>query len=83
MSFINNPYVYGLMIALTTAALVFAYQHTIEDDADAKKKMFYKTLAAGTVAAVTIAYFAHRPPLVSNEPFIPEPSAVTAAPAAV
>ena len=83
MSFLANPYVFGILIAVSTAALVFAYQHTVEGDTDAKKKTFYKTLAAGTVSALTIAYFVHRPPPVSNEPFIPDAPAVTSTPAAV
>jgi hypothetical protein len=83
MSFLTNPYVFGILIAVSTAALVFAYQHTVEGDEDAKKKTFYKTLAAGTVSALTIAYFVHRPPPVSSEPFLPDAPVVTAAPAAV
>ena len=84
MSFLANPYVFGILIAVSTAALVFAYQHTVEGDADEKKKTFYKTLAAGTVSALTIAYLVHRPPPVSSEPFIADaPAMTTSAPAAV
>ena len=77
-SFLANPYVFGMLIALTTAALVYGYQHTVEPDAETKKKTFYKTFAAGTVAALALAYFVHRPQPISSEPFIPEPPTVTA-----
>ena len=73
MSLLTNPYVFGLLIAFTTATLVYGYQHTLEGpDTTDKKKIFYKTLGAGAVSALALAYFIHRPQPVSTEPFLPE-----------
>ena len=78
-SFLTNPYVFGILVTITTAALVYAYQHTLEarDGTDSasvssKQKTFYKTFGAGVISTVALAYLIHRPQLVSTEPFLPE-----------
>ena len=79
MSILTNPYVFGVLIAALTAAIMWGLQHSVDpDNSDAKKKMFYKTLAAGTISALVLAYGLNRTSPISTEPFIPEPPAVTA-----
>lgn len=80
MSFLTNPYVYGVLIAITTATVVYAYQHTVDtstDNTDAKKKTFYKTLGAGVVSSLALAYFIHRPRPVATDPFPTEAPVIT------
>lgn len=81
MSILTNPYVFGVLIAALTAAIMWGLQHSVTpEDADAKKKAFYKTLAAGTISALTLAYAFNRSTPISTEPFIPEaPPATTTA----
>jgi hypothetical protein len=70
---LTNPYVFGILIAALTAVVMWGLQHsTTPDDTDAKKKVFYKTLAAGVVSAVVIAYALNRTSPISTEPFLPE-----------
>jgi hypothetical protein len=78
MSILTNPYVFGVMIAVLTAGIMFGLQHSVDpENSDAKKKVFYKTLAAGTVSALALAYAFNRTAPISTEPFIPDPPAIT------
>jgi hypothetical protein len=73
MSILTNPYVFGVLIAVLTAGIMWGLQHSVDpENADAKKKTFYKTLAAGTISALTLAYAFNRSTPISTEPFIPE-----------
>jgi hydrogenase-4 membrane subunit HyfE len=79
-NYFSNPYVFGISIAILTAAITFAYQYTVAPhEMDANKKSFFKTLAAGIVSAIMLTYVVHRPQPVSSEPFLPEnqPSSLT------
>ena len=79
MSILTNPYVVGVLIALLTAAVMWGLQHSVApDDADAKKKVFFKTLAAGTVSALSLAYAFNRSSPISTEPFIADTPTVPA-----
>ena len=83
MSILTNPYVFGILIAALTACVMWGLQHSVApEDADAKKKVFYKTLAAGTISALTLAYALNRTAPISTEPFLVEPPAVPAVPSA-
>lgn len=83
MSILTNPYVYGLIVATATAILVYAYQHTIDpSDETNKRQTFYKTLGAGAISAVALAYFIYRPEPVSTEPFLSDSAMTTTAPTA-
>ena len=80
MSILTNPYVFGTLIALLTAAIMWGLQHSVEPENEgAKKKVFYKTLAAGTVSALTLAYAFNRASPISTEPFIAETPAIATA----
>ncbi len=65
----HHPYAYSLAIALLTAVLMWAYTRTLEKDKDVVNRTFYKTLAAGVLAALALAWLVHRQEPVCTEPF--------------
>lgn len=65
----THPYVFSLLIAVVTAALIWLYTRTIEKDKDVVNKTFNKTLAAGVVAALALTWLVHRQEPISTEPF--------------
>ena len=77
-----NPYVFGFLIALLTAGLVYAYQQSVEPDQEVNKRTFFKVLAAGVLAAIIMTYLVHRPqPPISTEPFVADMSIPSTTPA--
>ena len=69
-AFLQQPYVFALSLALLTAVLVYLYSKTTEKDQPAVNKAFFKTLAAGTLAGVGLAYLStRRGEPVATEPF--------------
>lgn len=65
----NHPYVFSLLIAVLTAALMWLYTRTIEKDKSIVNKTFNKTLAAGVVAALALTWLVYRQEPVCTEPF--------------
>lgn len=76
-TFMQNPYVFGFMVALVGALLMYAYQYTVEPDSENNKKTFYKSLATGVLAALIVTYIVHRPEKVSSEPFTADTGAAS------
>jgi len=68
----NHPYIFALSIALVTATLMWLYTKTLETDTEKVQKTFYKTLAAGTIAALALTWLAYRQEPISTEPFTSE-----------
>lgn len=66
----NYPYAFALVVALVTAVLVWLYERTIEPDTEKTKKTFNKTLLAGVLAALAVAWLASRQEPLAAEPFI-------------
>lgn len=78
LAFLQNHHVFGVLIALVTALLVYAYQYTVDPSRDANKRTFYKTLAAGVISSLVLSWAIYRPDQISSEPFNAEPVAVPA-----
>lgn len=68
---LKNYYVFALVVAVVTATLSWLYARTLEGkkDEDAPSKTFYKTLAAGMLGGMALAWFVSRPEEVLTEPF--------------
>ena len=81
---LKNPHAFGLTIALLTATITFLYAKTTEkNDANAPMKVFWKTLVAGAISALVLAWVVHRPEHMMREPFsgaASMPSAMTTTP---
>lgn len=69
LSFLQQPYVFSIVVAVATAVLLYAYQYTVDKDPERTKKVFYKTLVAGVVAAVGLTWAIYRPTPIATEPF--------------
>jgi hypothetical protein len=84
LAFLQNHHVFGVLIALVTAVLVYAYQYTVDPSRDANKKTFYKTLVAGVISSLVLSWAIYRPDHISTEPFNSEPVSmpITSSPAA-
>lgn len=65
----GHPYLFALALALLTAGLVWAYTRTLTSDPEQQRTTFYKTLAAGVVAALALTWLVHRREPVATEPF--------------
>jgi 4-hydroxybenzoate polyprenyltransferase len=70
IALLRNPHAFGLTIALLTAILTFLYAKTTEkDNPSAPTKVFWKTLVAGAISALVLAWVVHRPEQMLREPF--------------
>lgn len=70
LSVLQQPYVFAVAVAVLTASIVYFYSKTIESD-DKCNKTFFKTLAAGLVVGVGLAYLSQpRLEQLSTEPFM-------------
>lgn len=69
LEFLQNPHAFGLCIVVLTAALVYAYQYTVEPDPEANKRTAYKICAAGLVSTLALVWLVYRPTEVLTEPF--------------
>ncbi len=81
LAFLQNHHVFGVLIALVTALLVYAYQTTVDPRGENNKKTFYKTLVAGVISSLVLSWAIYRPDHISTEPFNADPTsspAVTA-----
>lgn len=69
LPFIQQPYVFALVLALATASLVYLYTKTT--DPQQSNKAFFKTLAMGSIAGVALTYMSSPKPAISmvTEPF--------------
>lgn len=76
LAFLQNHHVFGVLIALVTAVLVYAYQYTVDPSRDANKKTFYKTLVAGIISSLVLSWAIYRPDHISTEPFNADPTSV-------
>lgn len=66
----QKPYVFGSLIVVLTAMLVYGLQYTVEPErAEANKKLVYKILIAGGVSVFALGYFIYRPDPVMTEPY--------------
>ena len=66
----QQPYVFAVAVAVLTAALVYFYSRTIESD-EKCNKTFFKTLAAGLLVGVGLAYLSQpRTEQLATEPFM-------------
>lgn len=70
LSFLQQPYVFALSLALLTSVLVYLYSKTTEKDPAHVNKTFFKTMAAGTLAGVALTYLTSgRSEPMATEPF--------------
>ena len=70
LGFLKNSYAFAVVVALLTATLSWLYARTIEKDKDVVNKTFFKTLVAGLIAGVALAWFVSRPEEVMSEPYV-------------
>lgn len=70
LSFLQQPYVFALSMAVATAMLVYMYSKTTERDPAQCNKTFFKTLVAGGIAGAVLTYLSTtRPAPLATEPF--------------
>ena len=76
LSVLQQPYVFAVAVAVLTAAVMYFYSRTLESNEKANKT-FYKTLAAGLVVGLGLAYLSRpKPEAISTEPFMETAPAV-------
>lgn len=71
LGFLQQPYVFAVVVAIVTAGLVYVYSK-ITDSKDQKtsKSTFFKTLVAGLIAGMGLAYASSpRTETIATEPF--------------
>jgi hypothetical protein len=67
---LQQPYVFAIAAAVLTAAVIYFYAKTIESD-ERCNKTFFKTLAAGLLVGLGLAYMSTpRSEPILTEPFI-------------
>lgn len=71
LSFVQQqPYVFALAIVVLTALLTFLYDKTLERDPAHHSRTFFKTLAAGVAAGLSLTWLTSpRSELLATEPF--------------
>lgn len=70
LAFLQQPYVFAIAIAVLTATAMYFYTKTMEQD-DKCNKAFFKTLTAGLLAGLGLAYLSTpRAEPILTEPFI-------------
>lgn len=70
LSVLQQPYVFAIAVAVLTAALVYFYSRTIEND-EKSNKTFFKTLAAGLLVGGGLAYLSRpKAEALATEPFM-------------
>ena len=75
LGFLQQPYVFAVVIAFLTAALAWMYSRTLEQEPRAPTKTFFKTLAAGLIAGLGVTFVANKmdpTSPMSAEPFMPD-----------
>ena len=73
MSFLKNHYIFAITLAVLTAILSWLYARTLpqpEKDDTAVTKVFYKTLVAGLVGGLALAWFVSRPDDILTTPYV-------------
>lgn len=83
LGFLQQPYVFAVVMAIVTAGLVYAYSK-ITDTKDQKtsKSTFFKTLVAGLIAGMGITYVStSRTETIATEPF--DAAVATSAPGGI
>ena len=58
LGFLKQPYVFAVVLAVVTAALMYLYSRTIEADTEKCTKTFFKTLAIAATSGLLLAYLA-------------------------
>ncbi len=67
---LQQPYVFAVAAAVLTAAAIYFYAKTMEKD-ERCNKTFFKTLAAGLVVGLGLAYMSTpKPEAILTEPFL-------------
>ena len=71
LGFLQQPYVFALVVALVTAVLAYSYSRVTDADASRHSRTFFRTLAAASVAGLGLAYLAsaRSAPVMATEPF--------------
>lgn len=72
LGFLQQPYVFAIVMAIVTAGLVFAYSKITDTKESGKssKTAFFKTLAAGLVAGMGLTYISSsKSETIATEPF--------------
>lgn len=69
-AFLQQPYVFAIVLAVLTSVLVYLYSKTTEKDPSQVNRTFFKTLAAGTLAGVGLTYLTSaKSETLATEPF--------------
>lgn len=71
LGFLQQPYVFAVVVAVATAVLAYLYSRVTDQDATRHSKTFFRTLVAATLAGVGLTYVAtaRSAPVMATEPF--------------
>jgi hypothetical protein len=75
LGFLQQPYVFAVVVAFLTAALAWMYSRTLEQEPRAPTKTFFKTLAAGLIAGLGLTFLTNKMDAnvaMNAEPFMPD-----------
>jgi len=64
-----NLYLFGVLVSVLAAVMVFALQYTVDKDPQNNKKIFFKIVAAGLLATAGVGWLATRPDQIMTADF--------------